>query len=106
MGYRIAIDMTSAPGAEARLWALVSQRRVDVTAASFIKHRLDNRIEATLEVELDLPGVHRFIRQLGRHYDIRRAALESGEAWHKRSRAPFRVSARRLRIVAKKGASV
>ena len=104
MGYRIAIDMTAAPGAEARLWALVSRRHVDVSAAWFHKHRADNRIEATLEVELDLPGVHRFIGQLGRHYDIRRIALDGRV--DKRAAAPARVPARRLRITAKKGAWV
>lgn len=104
MGYRIAIDMTDAAGAEARLWALVSRRHVDVSAAWFRKHRADHRIEATLDVELDLPDVHRLIRQLRRHYDIRRIALDGDPT--KRPPAPSRVPARRLRIAAKKGARV
>lgn len=104
MSYRIAIDMASVPGAEARLWALVSQRRIDVTTAWFKKNRLDNRIEATLEVELDLAGVRRLMRQLGRHHDIRRIALDAGHSIDlPLGQRPIRLTPRR-RLTAKRGA--
>lgn len=104
MGYRIAINMEAAAGAEARLWALVSQRRVDVTTASFRKNRLENRIEATLEVELDLIGVRRLMRQLGRHHDIQNIALDTNNSIVSLGQGPVRMEPRRLRISAKKGA--
>ncbi len=76
MGYRIVINMDAAPGAEARLWALVSQRHVDVTSAWFHKDRTNREIMATLDVELDLVGTRRLMRQLARHHDIRTMRLD------------------------------
>jgi hypothetical protein len=105
MGYRIVIYMKAASGAEARLWALVSQRHVDVTTAWFKKNRLEKRIEATLEVELDLVGVRRLMRQLGRHQDIQHIALDPSHAVGlSLGQGPIRVRPRRLRIPVKKGA--
>lgn len=105
MGYRILISMAAASGAEARLWALVSQRRVDVTTAWFEKNRLENRIQATLEVELDVVGVHRFMRQLKRHQDIQYIALESNQSFGlPTGQGPIRMQPRRLRIPVKRGA--
>ncbi|MDA8207265.1 MAG: amino acid-binding protein [Thermaerobacter sp.] len=105
MGYRIAINMAAAPGAEARLWALISQRRIDVTTAWFRKNRLKNSIEASLEVELDLVGVRRLMRQLGRHHDIHDIALDSSHTVGlSLGQGPVRMRPRRLRISAKKGA--
>lgn len=102
MSQRIVIDMEAAWGAEARLWALVNQRRVDVTRAWFEKDRQDHRIRATLEVELDMVSVHRLIRQLRRHHDIQHIALES-ERRHF-GQGPIHAAPRRLHIATKKGA--
>ncbi|MCL5116254.1 MAG: amino acid-binding protein [Firmicutes bacterium] len=105
MGHRIIIEMHAASGAEARLWALVSQRRIDVTTASFEKNRHQNRIHATLEVELDVLGARRLMRQLERHHDIQHIALESGEPFASRvGQGPIAAQSRRMRITGKKGA--
>ncbi len=103
MGYRIVMTMAAEPGAEARLWALVSQRRIDVSAAWFKKNRHNHEITAALEVELDLKGVRRFMRQLTRHHDIRTMTLEPQHSLDLGQR-PVRISNKRLTIPPKKGA--
>lgn len=104
MGYRILVHMMAVSGAEARLWALLSQRHIDVTAASFQKDRTKNRIQAILDVNLDLTAVRRLMRQLERHYDIQQLALESTESFpHQMGQGPINYS-RRVRISAKRGA--
>lgn len=103
MGYRIVMTMAAVPGAEARLWALVSQKRIDVSAAWFQKNRRDQAISAALEVELDLKGVRRFMRQLTRHQDIWTMALDPQHSLDLGQR-PVRISNKRLTIHPKKGA--
>lgn len=101
MGHRIVIQMALMPGAEARLWAIMSQRRVDVSSAIFEKNRKDQHIRATLEVETDDSGAHRLMRQLERHHDITSIALESVVP---RGQGPIARDIRRMRITMKKGA--
>lgn len=103
MGYRIAISMEAEPGAEARLWALVSQRHIDVISASFNKNRLEHRIDATLEVELDLVHVRRLMRQLGRHHDIQHMTLDSSRTGDL-AQGPIHCGPKRVTIPSKKGA--
>jgi len=105
MGYRIVVHMTAVLGAEARLWALVSQRHVDVTAASFEKNRQENQIRATLEVDLDEYRVRRLMRQLERHQDIEHLDLESSESFMGLiGQGRIHHNTRRVRVSAKKGA--
>jgi hypothetical protein len=101
MGHRIIIHMALAQGAEARLWAIVSQRRIDVSSALFEKNRQDRHIRATLEVETDDAGARRFMRQLERHQDITAIALESVS---RKGHGPIAADIRRIRISPKKGA--
>ncbi|MCY0898119.1 MAG: amino acid-binding protein [Firmicutes bacterium] len=105
MAHRIVIRMAAASGAEARLWALVNQRHIDVTRAWFEKDRRENRIKATLEVDLDVLATRRLMRQLQRHLDIQYIALESGDSFDL-SVSPQLIGkhTRRLRIPVKKGA--
>ncbi len=107
MGYRIRIQMALADGAEARLWALVSQRRADVSRASFEKNREDRHIWATLEVETDHGGAQKLMRQLSRHQDIRSMTLETPESSLVIGQGPVDLGSRRIRIShIKKEASV
>ncbi len=108
MGYRIVIDMAAAPAAEARLWALVNQRGIEVLQASFLRNRLDKRIHATLEVDVDLIGTRRLMRQLGRHHDILRMSLDAEHSVDLLDSGESKptLPARRLRIPVRKGACV
>ena len=108
MGYRIVIDMAAAPAAEARLWALVSQRGIEVSAASFTRNSQDRRVHAILDVDLDLSGAHRLMRQLGHHHDILRMSLDahhSPDGVEAEALRPL-LPARRLRIRVRRGACV
>ncbi|NMP21704.1 hypothetical protein [Sulfobacillus harzensis] len=107
MGYRITIHMALADGAEARLWAIVSQRRADVSRATFEKNRVDAHIHATLEVETDHQGARKLMRHLARHQDIRAMTLELPESAGRLGQGPVTLTGRRVRMTpAKKGASV
>ncbi|MCY0879994.1 MAG: amino acid-binding protein [Firmicutes bacterium] len=104
MAHRIVIRMAAASGAEARLWALVNQRHIDVTRAWFEKDRRENWIKATLEVDLDVVATRRLMRQLQRHLDIQHIALESEDSFDLSNPGSFSKHTRRLRIPVKKGA--
>ena len=108
MGYRIVIDMAAAPAAEARLWALVGQRGIEILAASFNRNRLDKSIHATLEVDADLIGARRLMRQLERHHDILRMSLDAGSSTDVKGVGESRplLPARRLHIPVRRGACV
>lgn len=105
MAYRIVVQMSLVKGAEARLFALMGQRHVDVEAASFQKHRAQNQIHATLDLNLDEARVRRLMRQLSRHRDIQWLAMETDEERQGMSgQSLIHPTTRRMRLSTTKGA--
>lgn len=105
MGYRITIQMALAEGAEARLWAIVSQRRADVSRAAFEKDRVEQHIRAVLDIETDHWGARRLMRQLARHRDIHSMTLDGSEVPMDIGQRPVALKTHRIRTTKTKEAS-